>query len=52
MEVFKEEIRLLQEAAWEAGAKAALEAPYGYVNPYSKENDSSGLDAGDSPPPA
>jgi hypothetical protein len=49
---FKEEIRLLQEAAWDAGAKAALESPLGFVNPFSKENDSSGLDAGNSPPPA
>ena len=38
-EEFKEELRILQEAAWEAGARAAEEDPYGCKNPYSKEND-------------
>lgn len=36
-EQFQEELRILQEAAWEAGAKAAEEDPYGCKNPYSKE---------------
>lgn len=37
MDHFKEELRILQEKAWEAGFRAAEEDPYGSKNPFSKE---------------
>jgi hypothetical protein len=54
---FKEEIRILRAEAWNAGYDAgsydaSLESNTVHTNPYLKENETGGDDAGDSPTPA
>src|SRR4051812_26105216 len=54
---FKEEIRILRAEAWKEGYAAGsyderLESNTLHTNPYLKENDTGGDDAGDSSTPA
>jgi hypothetical protein len=52
LEMFKEEIRVLRADAWNQGYAAADSGSSESTNPYLKENDTGGNDAGDSSPPA